>query len=127
MTKLDDLQKMTAVKLREMCDEFEEIQGASGMNKEQLIEVIVEALKKRGKFEAEEVKSEELNRMEKDRMEFRKEMKQLIKEKRTLLAAEEHDHEKLKEVRSKIKRLRRRIRRIHVREQQLMKILKIQK
>lgn len=124
MTKASTLKKMTAIKLREMAGQFEEIQGASGLNKEQLVATISEALKKRGQLEDETPHSQELDQLEKDRTKFKPEIQTLIREKKALLAAAEHDHAKLKEVREKIKRLRRRIHRIMIREEQLKKMLK---
>jgi len=125
VTKLSDLKKLTAVKLREMAGEFEEIVGASGLNKDALVHAIADALKKRGRFQDEVVHSMDIDKLEADRMKFRAEMKGLIKEKKSLLGAAEHDHEKIKEVRAKIKRLRRRIHRVHNREVQVKKLLKI--
>jgi ABC-type lipoprotein export system ATPase subunit len=125
VTKLSDLKKLTAVKLREMADEFEEIVGASGMTKDALVHAIAAALKKRDRFQDEVIHSMDIDKLEADRMKFRAEMKVLIKQKKTLLAAEQHDHEKIKEVRSSIKRLRRRIHRVHNREVQVKKLMKI--
>jgi len=124
--KLSELKKLTAIKLREMADEFEEVVGASGMNKELLVEHISNALKKRDLFTEEVVHSQELDKLEAKRLKLKPEMKALIKQKKKILAAKEHDLEKLKDVRSQIKRLRRQIHRIHIRESQLKKILKIQ-
>ena len=124
--KLSELKKLTAVKLREMADEFEEVVGASGMNKELLVENISNALKKRDLFIEEVVHSQELDKLEAQRLKLKPEMKALIKKKKKILAGKEHDLEKLRDVRNQIKRLRRQIHRIHIRESQLKKILKIQ-
>jgi hypothetical protein len=123
--KKSDLKKLTVVKLRELAAEFEEIVGATGMNKEKLIGELSEALKKRDRFVVEEVHSKELEKLEADRLKYKPEIKALIKQKKEILAQEDHDLEKLKEVRAKIKRLRRRIHRMHIREEQLKKILKL--
>lgn len=127
MTKLSDLKKLTAVKLREMAAQFEEIQGASGMHKDQLVRVVADAMKKRGQLQEEMIHSEELDQMEKDRLKFKPEMKALIREKQSLLARPDHDLAKLKNIRQRMKWLRRRIHRIHVREQHIQKLLKMKK
>ncbi|MBN2429905.1 MAG: hypothetical protein JXQ27_00445 [Acidobacteria bacterium] len=123
--KVNDLKKLTVVKLRELAAEFEEIVGATGMNKEKLIEELSNALKKRDRFIVEEVHSKELEKLEADRLRLKPEMKTWIKQKKEILTQKDHDLAKLKEVRDKIKRLRRRIHRTHVREEQLKKILKL--
>lgn|GEM_PF-1138270 len=123
--KQSDLKKLTVVKLREMAAEFEEIVGATGMNKEKLIEELSNALQKRDRFVVEEVHSKELEKLEAARLKLKPEIKTLIKQKKEILAQEDHDLAKLKDVRDKIKRLRRRIHRTHIREEQLKKILKL--
>jgi hypothetical protein len=42
--ELKDLEKMTVIKLREEAAKYEDIKGASGMKKEQLIEILAEKL-----------------------------------------------------------------------------------
>jgi hypothetical protein len=42
--ELKDLEKMTVVKLREEAHKFEDLKGVSGMNKQQLIDVLCEKL-----------------------------------------------------------------------------------
>ncbi len=123
--KIADLKKLTAVKLREMADEFEEIKGASGMNKELLVETLAASLRSRSLLIEEELHSNELDRLEKDRLKFKPEMKVLIKKKKELLADHDHDPAELKDVRDRIKRLRRKIHRTHIREEQLKIALKL--
>jgi hypothetical protein len=126
MTKRSELEKLTATKLRELAHQYEEIKGASGLTKDQLIQAIVAAMRTRGTFQEEPTHSASIDQLEAQRLKVRTELGPLIRNKRALLAAETHDHAQLKEVRAKIKRLRRRIHRIRIQEAQLKKILKLQ-
>lgn len=125
MTKRSELEKLTATKLREMAHAYEEIKGASGLAKGELIEAIVAAMRQRGTFQEDLSHAAAIDQLEAQRLKVRTELGPLIRSKRSLLAAETHDHAQIKDVRAQVKRLRRRIHRIRVQEAQLKKILKI--
>ena len=92
----EELEKLTAIKLRELAEEYPEITGASGMKKEELVIAI---LKARG----EPIKKE---KKEKQKIStVKKEIRALKGEKEKSLA--EKDSKKVAQLRKKIKKLKR--------------------
>lgn len=102
-----ELEKLTATKLREFClEKYPEIQGVSGMKKEEIIEAFI----------AEEVrlglrpKTDALRPTGQTVSDLRAQIR-LFKTRRNQ-ALGEHDYEGLKEARVSIKRLKRRVRKL---------------
>ena len=109
--KKKDLEEMTVTKLREEARKYEEITGASGMKKAELIEALWEVLVKRG--EAEEEKVEEVApSLQEQKSQLKKEIRELKSERDKAL--KDKDRANLKRIRRKIKRARRKIRRLTV-------------
>ncbi len=95
-----DLEKMTVTKLREEAGKFEDVQGVSGMKKDQLIDILCQKL---------DVQRPVKKVVGVDKSVLKERMRAL-KVKREQ-AASEHDHEALKDIRRRIKVYRRSIRR----------------
>lgn len=98
--ELKDLEKMTVTKLREEAHKFEDVKGASGMKKDQLIDLLCKKL--------------DIHRPEKqivgiDKSVLKARLRDL-KAKR-LQAEADHDHEALADIRKRIKTYKRSIRR----------------
>lgn len=96
----EELEKLTATKLRELAAEYPEIQGAHAMKKEELIVAI---LKARG----EPIKTQKKDAHIGD---VKKEIRKLKAEKETALQA--GDKKRLEQLRKKIKLLKRQTRRL---------------
>jgi hypothetical protein len=98
--ELKDLEKMTVTKLREEAHKFEDVKGASGMKKDQLIDLLCEKLDiHRPKTKIVGIDKPALKARLRD-----------LKAKR-LQAEADHDHEALAEIRRRIKTYKRSIRR----------------
>jgi protein-arginine kinase activator protein McsA len=95
----EELEKLTATKLREIAHEYSEIQGAHAMKKEELIVAI---LKARG----EPVKA--VKKKPSQIPEIKKHIRELKAEKQKLLEAK--DRKKINQVRKQIKKLKRQTR-----------------
>ncbi|MFQ5801272.1 MAG: hypothetical protein ACE5JQ_00060 [Candidatus Methylomirabilales bacterium] len=102
-----ELEKLTATKLREFCmEKYPEIQGVSGMKKEEIIEAII----------AEEVrlglrpKSDALRQKAQVISDFKAQIRTFKRQRDQALAAQ--DHQALREARARMKRLKRQIRRL---------------
>lgn len=99
--ELKDLAKMTVVKLREEAHKFEDIKGAIGMTKEQLIDVLCD------KYNI--VKKKELPKGI-GRHAIKEKIRLMAKQRDTILAA--GDRKKTVIYRRRIKSLRRRLRKV---------------
>ncbi len=97
----EELEKLTATKLREIAQEYQEITGASAMKKEDLVVAI---LKARGE-PIKEVKKDAIHISE-----IKKELRGLKKEKQTALGAK--DAKKVVQLRKKIKKIKRQTRQL---------------
>jgi len=109
--KKKDLEKMTVPKLREETGKYEEITGASGMKKAELIEAIWEILVKRGEAEEEE-KEDIAVSVQEQKSQLKKEIGELKSERDKAL--KDKDRANLKRIRRKIKKARRKLRRLAV-------------
>ena len=100
-----DLEKMTAVELRELAlKEYPEITGVHALEKEELVAAIHKA---RGEA-VKETKKKRVKvavKIKVDKKELKKQIRQLRTEKAKLL--EGHDKKRLTKIRKKIKRLKR--------------------
>ena len=101
MSSRPELEKLTATKLREVAKEYEEIQGASAMKKEELIVAI---LKARGE-PVKEVKKDALKMTE-----VKKQIRTIKKDKEKALA--EKDAEKAATLRKQLKKMKRQSRQL---------------
>ena len=109
--KKEDLEKMTVTKLREEARKYEEIVGAHGMKKAELIEALWAVLSKRG--EAEEEKVEEVAPpLQESKSQLKKEIRELKSERDKAL--KDKDRANLKRIRHKLKKVRRKLRRLPV-------------
>ena len=99
MSSRPELEKLTAIKLREIAKEYEQITGASGMKKDALVNAILEA---RGEPIKEVVKDEQT--VAQIKTQIRETLKQRDK------ALEEKDSVKLAAVRKTLKKLKRQTR-----------------
>ena len=99
MSSRDELEKLTAIKLREIAKEYEQITGASGMKKEALVNAILEA---RGE------PLDEVNKDEKSIARVKKQIRQTLKQRDSAL--EEKDRKKVAAVRKTLKKLKRQTR-----------------
>jgi FlaA1/EpsC-like NDP-sugar epimerase len=99
MSSRDELEKLTAIKLREIAKEYEQITGASGMKKEALVNAILEA---RGEPLVE------VNKDEKSIARIKQQIRQTLKQRDSALA--EKDRTKVSAVRKTLKRLKRQTR-----------------
>lgn len=91
-----ELSKLTVVKMREMAQEYPDIVGATGMEKEQLIDILCE------KMDIEKPHVEV--KLDIDKGKIKREIKALKVERDKALEAK--DHAELKRVRRKIHKLR---------------------
>jgi hypothetical protein len=102
-----ELEKLTAIKLRELCmEKYPEIQGVSGMKKEEIIEAIIAEevrLGLRPKTDAFRPKAQMVSDL--------KSQIRLFKSRRDQAVAGQ-DYPGLREARTSIKRLKRRIRKL---------------
>ncbi|MEI6126995.1 MAG: Rho termination factor N-terminal domain-containing protein [Pseudomonadota bacterium] len=96
----EELEKLTAIKLREVAAEYSEIQGAIAMKKEELIIAILKA------------RGEPLKKVKKDALisEVKKDIQKLRAEKQK--AAEAKDAKKTAQLKKKLKQLKRQTRQI---------------
>jgi tRNA pseudouridine-54 N-methylase len=101
MSSREELEKLTAVKLREIAKEYEQITGASGMKKDALVNAILEA---RG----EPIK--EVHKDEQSISRIKKQIRQTVKQRDKAL--EEKDRTKLAAVRKTLKKLKRQTRQL---------------
>jgi len=101
MSSRDELEKLTAIKLREIAKEYDEITGASAMKKDELVVAI---LKARG----EPIK--EVKKDTKKVADVKKQIRKLKSEKDTSLA--EKDGKKTVQLRKQIKKLKRQTRQL---------------
>jgi len=108
--KKKDLEKMTVPKLREEARKYEEITGASGMKKTELIEALWEVLAKRG--EAEEGKEEVAPTLQERKSQLKKEIREFKSQREKAL--KEKDRANLKRIRHKIKKARKKLKRLTV-------------
>jgi hypothetical protein len=99
MSSRDELEKLTAIKLREIAKEYEQIAGASGMKKEALVNAILEA---RGEPIVE------VNKDEKSIACVKQQIRQTLKQRDSALA--EKDRTKVAAVRKTLKKLKRQTR-----------------
>ena len=99
MSSRPELEKLTATKLREIAKEYEQITGASGMKKEDLVNAILEA---RGEPLVEVTKDEQSISM------VKKQIRETLKQRDAALA--EKDAGKLASVRKTLKKLKRQTR-----------------
>jgi hypothetical protein len=99
MSSRPELEKLTATKLREIAKEYEQITGASGMKKEDLVNAILEA---RGEPLVEVTKDEQSISM------IKKQIRETLKQRDAALA--EKDGTKLAAVRKTLKKLKRQTR-----------------
>jgi len=122
LMKKNELEKLTVTKLLEEARKYEEITGASGMKKAELVEALWEVLVKLGEAEEEE-KKEEVEEVEEEKAEVavsvQEQKSQLKKEIRELKAErdkalKDKDRKKLKRIRNKIKKARRKLKRLPV-------------
>ena len=96
--ELKDLEKMTAIKLREELAKFEDVKGVSGMKKAQLIDTLCQKL--------------DIHRPEKavvgiDKATLKARIRTLKSQREKAIAA--HDHKTLADIRKRIKGYRRSI------------------
>jgi len=92
----EELEKLTAIKLRELAGEYPEITGATGMKKEELVIAILKA------------RGEPIKKVKKEKQKIsivKKDIRALKKDKEKSLA--EKDTKKVTEIRKKIKTLKR--------------------
>ena len=99
MSSRPELEKLTAIKLREIAKEYEQITGTSGMKKEALVNAILEA---RGEPLVEVQKDEQTIAM------IKKQIRETLKQRDSALA--EKDSKKLATVRKTLKKLKRQTR-----------------
>jgi len=101
-----ELEEMTAPKLRELVlEKYPEINGVSGMKKEELVDAIIAEEARLGRRPKEEVKRPPV---------WASELKQKIKALKTerAKALEAKDRQQLRKSRVKIKRIKRRLRKL---------------
>ena len=97
----EELEKLTAIKLRELAQEYPDITGASGLKKEELVVAILKA------------RGEPVKQVKKDVVHISKVKKQLRTVKKDKdQAISEHDAKKLHLLRKQIKKLKRQTRQI---------------
>ena len=99
MSSRPELEKLTATKLREIAKEYEQITGASGMKKEDLVNAILEA------------RGEPLVEVHKDEQSISKikqQIREMLKQRDAALA--EKDSTKLASARKTLKKLKRQTR-----------------
>ena len=101
MSSREELEKLTAIKLREIAKEYEQITGASGMKKDALVNAILEA---RG----EPIK--EIHKDEQSISLIKKQIRETVKQRDKAL--EEKDRTKLAAVRKTLKKLKRQTRQL---------------
>ncbi len=103
----EELEKLTATKLREFCmEKYPEIQGVSGMKKEEIIEAIIAEevrLGLRPKTDALPPKGQQVS-------DFKAQIRLFKGRRDQALAAQ--DYQGVREARTSIKRLKRRIRKL---------------
>jgi len=100
-----DLEKMTAVELRELAlKEYPEITGVHALKKEELVAAIHKARGEAVK-ESKKKKVKAAVKIKVDKKELKKQIRQLKTDKVTLLKG--HDKKELAKIRKKIKRLKR--------------------
>jgi hypothetical protein len=99
MSNRDELEKLTAIKLREIAKEYEQITGTSGMKKEALVVAILEA---RGEPLVE------VNKDEQSIATIKKQIRETLKQRDSAFA--EKDSTKIAAVRKTLKRLKRQTR-----------------
>ncbi len=99
MSSRGELEKLTAIKLREIAKEYEQITGTSGMKKDALVVAILEA---RGEPLVEVTKDEQTV------AQIKKQIREALKQRDGAL--EEKDGKKLASVRKTLKRLKRQTR-----------------
>lgn len=105
MSSRDELEKLTAIKLREIAKEYEQITGASGMKKEALVVAILQA------------RGEPLDEVSKDEQSIarvKQQIRQTLKQRDAALA--EKDRTKVAAVRKTLKRLKRQTRSLVVKK-----------
>ncbi len=110
--KKNELEKLTVTKLREEARKYEEITGASGMKKAELIEALWDILVKRGEAEEEEVVAAVAVSVQEQKSQLKKEIKELKAERDK--AQKDKDRPNLKRIRHKIKKARRKLKRLAV-------------
>jgi len=99
MSSRDELEKLTAIKLREIAKEYEQITGTSGMKKDALVNAILEA------------RGEPIKEVTKDKQsvaQIKKQIRETLKERDGALEAK--DGKKLASVRKILKKLKRQTR-----------------
>jgi len=99
MSSRNELEKLTAIKLREVAKEYEQITGTSGMKKEALVNAILEA---RGEPLVEVIKDEQTV------AQIKKQIREMLKQRDAALEAK--DSKKLAAVRKTLKKLKRQTR-----------------
>ncbi len=99
MSSRPELEKLTAIKLREIAKEYEQITGASGIKKDALVNAILEA---RGEPLVE------VHKDEKSIAQIKKQIRETLKQRDGAL--EEKDGKKLVSVRKTLKKLKRQTR-----------------
>jgi hypothetical protein len=99
MSSRDELEKLTAIKLREIAKEYEQITGTSGMKKEALVNAILEA---RGEPLVE------VNKDEQSIATIKKQIRETLKQRDS--AFEAKDRKKVAAVRKTLKKLKRQTR-----------------
>ncbi|MDH5715983.1 MAG: Rho termination factor N-terminal domain-containing protein [Candidatus Aminicenantes bacterium] len=116
--KKNELEKMTVTNLREEARKYEEIEGASGMKKAELVEALWDVLVKLGEAEEEEEKVEVAVSVQEEKAEvavsvqeqksqLKKEIKELKAERDK--AKKDKDRANIKRIRHKIKKARRKL------------------
>ena len=110
--KKNELEKMTVTKLREEARKYEEIEGASGMKKAELVEALWEVLVKLGEAEEEEEKKEVAVSFQEQKSQLKKEIKELKAERDK--AQKDKDRANIKRIRHKLKKARRKLKRLAV-------------
>jgi hypothetical protein len=102
-----ELEKLTATKLRELCmEKYPEVQGVSGMKKEEIIEAIIAEEVRLGLRPKTDAVSPKGQRVSDLKVQIR-----LFKSRRDQAVAAQ-DYQGLREARASIKRLKRRIRKL---------------
>jgi len=99
MSSREELEKLTAIKLREIAKEYEQITGASGMKKDVLVNAILEA------------RGEPIKEVKKDEQSIaliKKQIRETVKQRDKAL--EEKDSAKVAAVRKTLKKLKRQTR-----------------
>ncbi len=99
MSSRDELEKLTAIKLREIAKEYEQITGTSGMKKEALVVAILEA---RGEPLVE------VNKDEQSIAQIKTQIRETLKQRDSALEAK--DRTKVAAVRKTLKKLKRQTR-----------------